>query len=62
MTLTYHKKLKKLIIIVKELIRYCENQCNAYNKVYKIYLNNQILLKMTRVMFLTLKQEKLQRI
>ena len=57
--LIYHEKLKKLIMIVKELIKRCENQRNAHNKLYRIYLNNQISLKVIRVIFSTLNLKKI---
>ena len=45
----YHDKLKDLIMIVEELINYCEKTINAHNKIYKVYFNNQTLLKMIHV-------------
>ena len=42
------------------MIKRCENQCNVYNKVYKVYFNNQISLKVIRVMFFTLNLKKLR--
>ena len=39
-TITHHDEFKKLIIIVEELIDYCEKTTNARDKVYKIYFNN----------------------
>ena len=49
-------------MIVEKLIKHCKNQCNVYNKIYKIYSDNQISLKVIRVMFSTLNQEELRRI
>ena len=39
-TITYHDKFEKLIIIVEELIDYCEKAINARDKIYKIYFDN----------------------
>ena len=61
-TITHHEKFKKLIMIVEELIDYCERTTNARERIYKIYFNNQISLKMIHVMSLMLDQKKLQRV
>ena len=50
--LTHYNKLKNLIIIVEKLINYCKKAIDARNKVYKVYFNNQTLLKMIYVMLL----------
>ena len=49
-TLTHHDKLKNLIMIVEKLINYCEKATDARNRIYKIYFDNQVLLKMVHVM------------
>ena len=49
-------------MIIKELINYCEKSIDARNKVYKIYFNNQTLLKAIYIISLTLDQKKLQKI
>ena len=49
-TFTHYNKLKSLIIIIKKLINYCEKTIDARNKVYKVYFDNQTLLKMIHVM------------
>ena len=36
----HHDKLKKLIIIVEELIDHCERTTNARDRIYKIYSDN----------------------
>ena len=51
-TFTHHDKLKNLIIIVEELINYCEKTINGRKKIYKVYFNNQTLLKMIYVILL----------
>ena len=61
-TLTHYNKLKSLIMIVEKLISHCEKIINARNKIYKIYFNNQISLKMIHVMSSMLDQKRLQKI
>ena len=61
-TITHHDKLKKLIIIIEKLINHCERTTNARDKIYKIYSDNQISLKMIHVMSLIFDQKKLQRV
>ena len=61
-TITHHDEFEKLIIIVEELINYCEKTTNARDKIYKIYFNNQTSLKMIYVMLLIHNQRKLQRV
>ena len=39
-------------MIVKKLIDHCEKTTNARDKIYKIYFDNQVLLKMIHVMLL----------
>ena len=48
-TITHHNKFKKLIMIVKKLIDYCERATNARERIYKIYSDNQVSLKMIHV-------------
>ena len=50
--ITHHDKFKKLIIIVEELIDHYEKTTNARDKIYKIYFDNQISLKMIHVILL----------
>ena len=57
--ITYHDELKKLIMIVKELIDYYKRTINARDKVYKIYFNSQALLKIIYVILSMLDQKKL---
>ena len=61
-TLTPHDELKNLIMIVEKLINYCEKAINARNKIYKVYFDNQTLLKMIHVMLSMFHQKKLQKI
>ena len=49
-------------MIIKELIDYCEETTNARDKIYKIYSDNQVSLKMIHVMSSMLDQKKLQRV
>ena len=48
--ITHHDELKKLIMIVEKLIDYYERTTNARDKIYKIYSDSQISLKMIHVM------------
>ena len=50
--ITYHDELEKLIMIIKKLIDYCEKTTNARDKIYKIYSDNQVSLKIIHVMLL----------
>ena len=61
-TFTHHNELKNLIMIVEKLINHCEKTINARNKIYKIYFDNQALLKVVHVMSSMFNQEKLQKI
>ena len=61
-TITHHDELEKLIMIVEELINHCERTTNARDKIYKIYSDNQISLKVIHVMSSMLDQKKLQRV
>ena len=61
-TLTHHEEFEDLIMIVKKLIKRCETSDNVCNKIYKVYFDSQISLKVIHVMLSTLNQEKLQRI
>ena len=56
---THHDELKNLIIIIEKLINYCEKTIDARNRVYKVYFDNQTLLKMIHVMSSMLDQKKL---
>ena len=49
-------------MIVKRLIDYCEKTTNARDKVYKIYSDNYISLKMIHVISSIFNQKKLQRV
>ena len=49
-------------MIVKKLIDHCEKTTNARDKVYKIYSNNQVSLKIIHVMSSMHDQKKLQRV
>ena len=49
-------------MIVEELINHCEKTINARNKIYKVYFNNQTLLKIIHVMSSMLDQKRLQKI
>ena len=49
-------------MIVEKLINYCERMINARNKIYKVYFDNQTLLKIIYVMSSMLDQKKLQKI
>ena len=49
-------------MIVEKLINYYKRMIDVYNKIYKVYFNNQTLLKMVYVMLLMLDQKRLQRI
>ena len=60
--ITHYNELKKLIMIVEELINHCEKVTNARDKIYKIYFNNQASLKMIHVMSLIYDQKRLQRV
>ena len=60
--ITHHDEFEKLIMIVEKLINYCERTTNARDKVYKIYSDNQILLKMIHVMSSMFDQKRLQRV
>ena len=60
--LTHHDELKNLIMIVEKLINHCERTTDARNKVYKVYSDNQISLKMIHVMSSMFDQKRLQRI
>ena len=51
-TITHHDEFEKLIIIVEKLIDHCEKTMNARDKIYKVYSDNQISLKMIHVMSL----------
>ena len=61
-TITHHDELEKLIMIIKKLIDYCERTTNARNKIYKIYSDNQVSLKIIHVMSSMLDQKRLQRV
>ena len=61
-TITHHNKFEELIIIVEKLIDHCERTTNAREKIYKIYFDNQVSLKMIHVMSLMLDQKRLQRV
>ena len=61
-TFTHHNELKNLIIIVERLISHCEKMIDARNKVYKVYFDNQISLKMIYVISSMFDQKKLQKI
>ena len=50
--ITHYDEFKELIIIVKELIDYYKRTINARDKIYKVYFNSQISLKMIYVMLL----------
>ena len=58
----YHNELKNLIMIVERLINYYKKTIDARNKIYKVYFDNQILLKMIHVMSLMFDQKRLQKI
>ena len=47
---THHNKLKNLIMIVEKLINHYEKTIDARNKIYKVYFDNQTLLKIIHVM------------
>ena len=38
--ITHHDEFEKLIIIVENLIDYCERATNARERIYKIYFDN----------------------
>ena len=61
-TFTHHDKLKDLIIIIKKLINHYKKIIDARNKIYKIYFNNQVSLKMIHVILSMFDQKKLQKI
>ena len=60
--ITHHDEFEKLIIIVEELIDHCEKTTNARDKIYKIYSDSQVSLKMIHVMSLMHDQKRLQRV
>ena len=60
--ITNHDEFEKLIMIIKRLINHCERTTNARDKIYKIYFDNQVSLKMIHVMSLMLDQKRLQRV
>ena len=49
-------------MIVEKLIDYCEKATNARDKIYKIYSDNQVSLKMIHVISSMHDQKKLQRV
>ena len=61
-TITHHDELKKLIMIIEKLIDHCERATNARDKIYKIYSDNQTLLKVIHVMSSMFDQKRLQRV
>ena len=61
-TITHHDEFEELIMIVEELIDYCERTTNARDKIYKIYSDNQASLKVIHVMSSMHDQKKLQRV
>ena len=61
-TITHYDEFEKLIMIIKELIDYYKRTTNMRNKVYKIYFNSQISLKIIQIMSLMFNQKKLQRV
>ena len=48
--ITHHDELEKLNIIIEELIDYYKRTTNARDKIYKIYSDNQVLLKAIHIM------------
>ena len=60
--ITHYDKFKKLIMIIEKLINHCERTINARDKIYKIYSDNQILLKMIHVISLMFDMHQLQRV
>ena len=60
--ITHHNKFERLIMIVEKLIDYCERTTNARDKIYKIYFDNQISLKMIHVMSSMHNQKRLQHV
>ena len=61
-TITHHDELEELIMIVKELIDHCKRTMNARNKIYKIYCNSQVSLKIIHIMLSMFDQKRLQRV
>ena len=51
-TFTHHDELKNLIMIVEKLIKHYKKTTDARNKIYKIYFDNQALLKVIHVISL----------
>ena len=51
-TFTHHDKFKNLIIIVEKLINHCKKTIDLRNKIYKIYFDSQISLKVIHVILL----------
>ena len=49
-------------MIVEKLINHCEKTIDARNKIYKIYFDNQALLKMIYIISLMFDQKRLQKI
>ena len=49
-------------MIVEKLINHCEKMIDARNKVYKVYFDNQTLLKMIHVILSMFNQKRLQKI
>ncbi len=54
-TLIYYNKLKKFIKAIKKLTKHCEIATNLKEQIYKIYLDNQVLIKIIKEIKLTLK-------
>ena len=49
-------------MIVEKLINHCKKTTNARDKVYKIYFDNQISLKIIHIISLMFDQKRLQRV
>ena len=61
-TITHYNELEELIMIVEKLIDYCERATNARDRIYKIYSDSQVSLKMIHVILLVFDQKRLQRV
>ncbi len=62
LTITYYEKLKDLIIKAKHFVIATQANANCPKKIYKIYNNNQTLLKIIEIIKSTINQIRLRQI
>ncbi len=56
LTITYYEELKSLVVKTKRFVIVTQTNANYRNKIYKIYSNNQILLKIIETIKSTINQ------